>query len=148
LVVTAYGLKNQKRLDLLFMSLFLLGLRNRWGNDMRIRTISAVIVLVAGTAACMPAGPTAEMDPITAAVSGRTLTAGDTVLNAGADGSLTGTLPNGTELSGAWTVRDGQWCRTLEVPANLAGTECQDAVLGDGTITIDGQRGPTTWTIQ
>lgn len=115
---------------------------------MKLLTAPTILVLLAGAAACVQVETTSEMDPITAAVSGRTLVAGESVLVAGADGSLSGTLANGAELTGAWVVRDGQWCRTLVTPESLAGTACQDAELGNGTITIDGTNGATTWTIQ
>jgi hypothetical protein len=115
---------------------------------MRLLRVATIVALVAGAAACVQVETAPEMDPIAAAVSGRMLVAGDNVLLAGSDGSLTGTLANGAELTGAWEVRDGQWCRTLVTPENLAGTDCQAAELGDGTITIEGTNGPTTWTIQ
>ncbi|SDO61703.1 hypothetical protein SAMN05216196_10790 [Lutimaribacter pacificus] len=100
------------------------------------------------TTACVQA--TTEMDPLTAAISGKSIVAGSgAVVNVAPNGSLTGTLPNGTELEGAWTVRDGDFCRTLTAPDNLAGTKCQEAELGDGTVTLTDADGTSTlWTIQ
>jgi hypothetical protein len=118
-------------------------------NRMKLFTFSLIAGSVVALSACMPAGTMTEADPITAAVSGRTLVAGETTINAGADGSLTGTLANGNALEGGWTVRDGQWCRTLTAPAAIAGTACQDAELGDGTLTLTNTDGSTTtWAIQ
>ncbi|MBF9060269.1 hypothetical protein HKCCSP123_13870 [Rhodobacterales bacterium HKCCSP123] len=116
---------------------------------MKFVTFSLIAGSVVALSACMPSGSMVDADPITSAVSGRTLVAGDAVINAGADGSLSGTLPNGSELAGAWTVRDGQWCRTLTSPEALAGTACQAAELGDGTLTLtNGDGSTTTWMIQ
>jgi len=94
----------------------------------------------------------ASSDPITQAISGKRLVAdrGD-YLDVGANGSVTGMVgPDQTvSLEGAWQIRNGQWCRTLTKPAQLAGTSCQDATLnGDGTVTIDGANGPIVWAIQ
>ena len=89
-----------------------------------------------------------EVDPITAAISGKTLSSANSKIRLATSGQLTGTAgPNGdVRLAGAWTVRDGQWCRTLNEPTQIAGTECQAATLGDGTITI-GLNGPVTYII-
>lgn len=90
-----------------------------------------------------------EMDPITRAVSGQTLIQGENVINTNADGTMTGTTAGGDEIRGAWAVRNGQWCRTLTLPARLAGTACQDVELGDGEITFtaaDG--GSATYQVQ
>jgi hypothetical protein len=100
--------------------------------------------------ACMDGTATATPDPITEAVSGRTLVAGDTRLTAGANGALVGTLANGNTLSGTWRISGGKWCRTLTQPARFAGPEvCQDAALADGQLVITGSNGnPTTYTIE
>lgn len=85
----------------------------------------------------------ADVDPLAAALAGRTLVNDNGSIDVNRDGTLSGLV------QGAWTVRDGQWCRTLTAPARLAGTACQDATLnGDGTVTIAGVNGPVTWTIQ
>lgn len=71
-------------------------------------------------------------DPITSAVSGRTLVSGDTRLTAGANGALVGTLASGDTLSDSWRVNNGKWCRTLTLPARFNGPEVsQDAALTD-----------------
>ncbi|MEE4118911.1 MAG: hypothetical protein V2I65_07845 [Paracoccaceae bacterium] len=85
----------------------------------------------------------ADVDPLTAALAGRSLTNDAGTIDVNRDGTLSGLA------EGAWTVRDGQWCRTISEPARLAGTACQDATLnGDGSVTIDGVNGPVTWAIQ
>ena len=90
------------------------------------------------------------LDPITEALSGRTLVAGDTRLAAGANGALVGKLASGDTLSGTWRISGGKWCRTLTQPARFAGPEvCQDAALADGQLVIIGSNGsPTTYTIE
>jgi hypothetical protein len=93
-------------------------------------TIISMAALAAMTA-CMDG--TVTPDPITEAVSGRTLVAGDTRLTAGANGALVGILANGDTLSGTWRISGGKWCRTLAQPSRFAGPEiCQDAALADG----------------
>ena len=90
-----------------------------------------------------------EMDPITRAISGQTLTRGDNTIMIMPNGAMRGTTPAG-ELLGVWEVRDGQWCRTISAPENVAGTACQGVELGDGEITfLEGDGSPgNTWQIQ
>ena len=68
-------------------------------------TIISMAALAAMTA-CMDG--TVTPDPITEAVSGRTLVAGDTRLTAGANGALVGILANGDTLSGTWRISGGK----------------------------------------
>ena len=107
----------------------------------------AVAPLVAITAC---AEVTSTPDPITTAVAGRTLVAGETRLSAGANGALIGTLANGDTLSGSWRISGGKWCRTLTQPVRFSGPEiCQDAALTDGQLVIVGSNGsPTVYTIE
>ena len=114
-------------------------------NNMKHFILLSTLCLATACAETTTTAP-AAVDPITAAVSGKSLVNGDAIFNVGSEGSLTGT--NGTaDFVGTWEVRDGKWCRTFSEPANFAGSACQEAVLGDGTITITGERGPITWTI-
>ncbi len=111
--------------------------------------LATATLLILGACAETASTPSVSTDPITAAVSGKTIVSGNTKFSIGSNGSLSGIGPDGvTEFKGAWTVRDGKWCRTFTEPATFAGTECQEAVLGDGTITITGRGGPTVWAIQ
>ncbi|UTH43899.1 hypothetical protein [Loktanella salsilacus] len=65
-------------------------------------------------------------------LSGKTLTHPDVTLLVSANGQLSGTESDGTNLVGTWTILDGQWCRTLTAPASFAGTACQDvSIAGD-----------------
>lgn len=101
--------------------------------------------------ACQANTTATEVDPLTAAVSGKTLVSEGGEFRVGRDGTLTGAVgPNrDTEVTGAWAIRDGQWCRTLTAPARLAGTACQAMTLnGDGTVTIDGVSGPVVYAIR
>ena len=80
---------------------------------------------------------------LTAALSGRTLTNESGSLRLAANGSLSGTV-GGNALTGAWTERNGQFCRTIAEPARLVGTACQDVIFNnDGTVTINN----ITWTL-
>lgn len=110
-------------------------------------TIIALTAAVSLTA-CMDG--TNTPDPITQAVSGRTLVAGETRLTAGANGALVGTLAGGDTLSGTWRIKGGKWCRTLTQPERFAGPEvCQDVALTDGQLVLIGSSGkPTTYTIE
>lgn len=97
-------------------------------------TIISLAALIAVTAC---AEVTTTPDPLTQAVSGRTLVSGDTRLLAGTNGSLVGTLASGDTLAGTWRISQGRWCRTLTQPARFAGAEvCQDAALADGQLVI------------
>lgn len=111
------------------------------------RTILTLASLIA-VSAC--AEITTTPDPITQAVPGRTLVAGDTRLTAGANGALIGTLAGGDSLSGTWRINNGKWCRTLTLPTRFSGPEvCQDTALADGQLVIIGSNGsPTTYTIE
>ena len=111
------------------------------------RTILTLASLIAVTAC---AEITTTPDPITQAVSGRTLVAGDTRLTAGANGALIGALAGGDTLSGTWRINNGKWCRTLTLPARFAGPEvCQDAALTDGQLVVIGSNGaPTVYDIE
>ncbi|GLO68990.1 hypothetical protein MACH17_05070 [Phaeobacter inhibens] len=112
-----------------------------------MKSILTYTALIAVTA-CAEVSTTP--DPITQAVSGRTLVAGDSRLTAGANGTLIGTLATGDTLSGTWRISGGKWCRTLTLPARFAGPEvCQDAALADGQLVIVGSNGShTTYVIE
>lgn len=71
---------------------------------------------------------------ITQKFAGATFTNLDngTVVNANADGTLTG----GGGLSGTWAIKNGQWCRTLTAPAAYAGSECQKMVIAGNVMTL------------
>jgi hypothetical protein len=106
---------------------------------------------VLALAACQANTTASEVDPLTAAVSGKTLVSEGGEFQVGSNGALSGAIgPNrDTAVAGAWAIRDGQWCRTLTEPARLAGTACQAMTLnGDGTVTIDGVNGPVVYAIR
>lgn len=66
------------------------------------------------------------------------------------NGRLTGKAGTNqqVEFSGAWTIRDGRFCRTIQKPESWAGTECQAIELGQGTVTINGRNGPIQYVIK
>lgn len=84
---------------------------------------------------------------ITQRRSGVTLTNSDGTIILGADGSISGDLTNGGAIAGAWTERNGQYCRTLTAPERLAGTLCQDVRFNDdGTVSfLRGAAGDVTF---
>ncbi len=107
---------------------------------------SALILAIGLT---MPATGFADDAALTSALAGKTISSGKAVLKVRKNGRLSGKVgPNGdVKFEGAWTIRDGKWCRTIKEPASFAGTECQAMTLGDGVITITGRNGPVDWQI-
>ena len=93
--------------------------------------------------------PTAPQDPITQALVGKTLTSPGSKIQLQEFNKMVGTAgPNGNEIiDGAWEIRNGEFCRTLTSPAQLAGTECQDITIDGDTATIVGRNGPVTYII-
>lgn len=89
----------------------------------------------------------APTDPLSNALSGKTIVSENFQASLGSNGSFNGKATNGMIFKGAWTVRDGQFCRTLTEPKPFVGTECQNAELGDGTVTLVTQRGPVVYQI-
>lgn len=63
------------------------------------------------------------------------------------NGALSGKTPR-ADLKGAWTVREGRFCRTIKQPEPLAGTECQAASLDGKTLTLETGRGPVVYQIK
>lgn len=114
------------------------------------KTASATVAFALLVSACVETTSTtgASSDPITQAISGKTIVSENAQFTMGTNGSLNGETSGGTTFKGAWTVRDGQFCRTISEPASFVGTECQKAELGDGTITITGRNGPIVYSIE
>jgi hypothetical protein len=114
--------------------------------------LSAAICTV-GLAGCMETTTSApatmdDSGTITERLAGRTLTNENGTIVLGADGSVSGSIRAG-ELAGAWTERNGQYCRTFTAPERVVGTRCQDVRFNaDGTVTfLGGVGGDTTWQI-
>jgi len=91
----------------------------------------------------------AQVDPLTAAVSGKTLVAGETSIYVNPNRTLSGTGPAGA-VEGTWEVRNGQWCRNITAPAAWAGSRCQDAQLSGNTVSLANadDTAMVNWTIQ
>jgi hypothetical protein len=109
--------------------------------------------LIIGLAACAVAPTQAVSADLETALSGKTIVSEGSSFTINADGSLTGSMTGAdgapaTQFVGSWEIVDGQWCRSFTEPAKFAGRACQEATLGDGTVTIVGERGPRTWAIQ
>lgn len=99
--------------------------------------------------ACGQSEPEVAADPITQALVGKTLTSGAAVIQLQEFNKMVGRAgPNGDVLlDGAWEIREGQFCRTLTQPPQLAGTECQDVTLDGDTVTFATSRGDQTYII-
>lgn len=113
----------------------------------KLALLMTVTALLA--AGCMQDQGTTQMDPLTAAVSGKTLVAGETSVYVNPNGTLSGQTPAGS-IAGTWEVRNGQWCRNLTAPAALANSACQDAQLNGNILTLPNSAGTAmvNWTIQ
>lgn len=95
------------------------------------------LIALFGLAACQTTtGPVSQssamVTDLESTLSGKTLTHPDVTILVSANGQLSGTESDGTNLVGTWTIIDGQWCRTLTAPVSFAGTACQDvSIAGD-----------------
>jgi hypothetical protein len=107
----------------------------------------AKLLTVAALCLTCAAGPVLAQD-LKAALEGKTLSAGKNTLTLAKSGKMTGVLGGKDKLSGAWAVRDGKFCRTLEEPKRFAGTECQSATVKGNVLRVTNAAGKTTeWVI-
>lgn len=111
---------------------------------MKFKGLTASILVCFTMIACSTTNEVIADDPLTAAISGKTLVQGDNRILFSPNGRLSGTLANGDEVAGAWAIRDGRYCRTLTSPERVAGTVCQDVELGEQTVSFDGN----VWAIE
>ncbi|MBV7409698.1 hypothetical protein [Maritimibacter sp. DP1N21-5] len=88
----------------------------------------------------------ADDDEMFAALEGRTLTAGPTVLTLDTGGALHGSVGPDT-LEGDWSISNGRFCRTINAPERLAGSECQRMEINGGRATITSPRGSQVYTL-
>ncbi|QCO54724.1 hypothetical protein EOK75_02300 [Pseudorhodobacter turbinis] len=88
-----------------------------------------------------------ETETIKQAISGKTIVSGTAEIKLSKNGRMTGKAGS-TTYKGAWTVRDGKFCRTITEPKKWAGTECQPTKLGGGIISLTGRNGPADWAIK
>lgn len=103
-------------------------------------------MLVAG---CMQDQATVQVEPLTvAAVSGKTVTAGNTSIYVNPNGTLSGSGPAGA-IAGTWEIKNGQWCRAITAPRAWVNTQCQNAKLNGNILTLPNAVGTTVvnWTI-
>ncbi len=101
-------------------------------------------------AAAVPSSALASDADIKAALAGKTITSGKSVIKIRKNGRMTGKVgKNGdVKIEGAWAIRDGKWCRTIKEPQSFSGTECQTLSFGDGTVSFTGSRGTSEWVIK
>lgn len=116
------------------------------------KKLLVVSVALSALAGCqMTTTKTAAVAPGAAAVAsadaalvqkfaGAKLTSLDTgqVINANADGTLTG-----AGVKGTWTIKNGQWCRTLTEPKAFAGSACQKMDIQGNVMTLTRANGST-----
>ena len=99
---------------------------------------------------CMETTSEVETDPLKSRLSGMTAVhEAGTTITLHPDGRVTGQTAGGSEIAGAWDVRNGQYCRTLSSPEQIAGTSCQDVVFeGKQVSFIRADGTPSTFTMQ
>lgn len=110
----------------------------------------ASATLLAACGDTMTSSAPDSMDPITAQLVGKRLTSTGMTLQLQEGNRMAGRAgPNGDVLlDGFWEIREGQFCRTVTAPAQMAGTECQDITIDGETATLVGRDGPTTFIIE
>lgn len=102
---------------------------------MRVIWVTIAISALAGSVAM--AEITAEQ------VAGKTLRLKGSVLVIGADGNLSGTTEKGEDVTGNWSVKNGEWCRTITAPARLANTDCKPATVKNRKLILTQKDGST-----
>ncbi|WP_425091221.1 hypothetical protein [Tropicimonas sp. S265A] len=104
-----------------------------------MRPVYSLIVCALALAACDQTALQPGPDPITAAISGKTLVNEDATFTLNPDGTASGTL--GTETyEGTWRIARGQFCGAAVKPERFSGLGlCRDIILNDnGTVTLVG----------
>ena len=112
-----------------------------------IHRTSVVLVAFFG----LSTGVLADDASIAAKFSGKELSGNGIEMKINPDGSFTGKVGKklDQDIAGTWKISDGRWCRTISKPERFKGSACQDLTLnGDGTVTIDGRRGPAKYTLK
>ncbi|MEM9635526.1 MAG: hypothetical protein AAGA50_29660 [Pseudomonadota bacterium] len=112
--------------------------------------ISKILLVLAVTTG-LSTGALADDSSIAAEFAGKNLSGHGVDMNINPDGTFTGTVGKNPkeDFAGTWKISNGQWCRTITKPERFKGSQCQDlTVNGDGTVTIDGRRGPAKYTLK
>lgn len=86
-------------------------------------------------------------DPLTQQLVGKTLTNQNTKIQLQEFNRMIGRSgPAGDVIiDGFWEVREGRFCRTLTLPEQIAGTECQDVTIEGETATFQTSSGPVSY---
>lgn len=105
------------------------------------RVLLPLLALGACVTTALPVshGPITTADAFRATVAGKTVANADTTVTIQRNGTLSGST-KGTEISGVWEFRDGQWCRTITAPAPSA-EDCQLWRIDGNLVTIQRDSG-------
>ena len=109
-------------------------------------SISIVAILLGLSAAAH-----ADDQTIAAEFAGKNLSGNGVDMNIKSDGTFNGKVGKNLDqdFAGTWKISDGRWCRTITKPERFKGSDCQNLTLnGDGTVTIDGRRGPAKYALK
>jgi hypothetical protein len=95
--------------------------------------------------ACAPV-ETGQVDPVEAALSGKTLVRENAELTVNPDGTITGFVGDAksTPYLATWSVTNGNWCATTIEPENLAGERCREVTFEGSKVTFTGGGYPDT----
>ena len=77
------------------------------------------------------ATPAFAADDLKKALSGKSLTNDSGTITLRRNGKI-----KAKRFEGAWTVRDGKFCRTITKPEKIAGTECQEVKFEGKNVTF------------
>lgn len=114
----------------------------------RLMKFSMFISTFAGAfllAGCVETTNLEEAGPVTTQLAGKTaVSKAGWTFNFSPDGRLSGSEADGSEISGTWTERDGQFFRTLTLPERLAGTLCQDVEFTENQVSFLRKDGSAT----
>lgn len=109
-----------------------------------ISAFFAASVLAGCVDSTAPADTAMATDPLYTALAGQSFSRGDFTITFNTNGRLTGENPS---VVGRWEIKDGQFCRTITEPAQIAGSECQNVTIDGDSYTFSGSSGDRTYTL-
>ena len=111
------------------------------------------LIALFGLAGCQTTTePTSQFPAIApdlkSTLAGKTLSHPNVTIFVGANGQLSGTESDGTNLVGTWSIVNGKWCRILTSPKSFSGSACQDVSITGNQATFTRADGSSvTYTI-